>query len=55
MSGRLKPYFYFVLWSGTILDSLQQAAKPIHCIGDSEHIHQDFTIRTENEAIMLIL
>lgn len=53
MSGCLKPYFHFVLWCGVVLDSLQQAVEPIHCIGDSEHIHQDFPLRTENEAIML--
>ena len=55
MSGCLKPYFHFVLWCGAVLDSLQQAVEPIHCIGDSEHIHQDFPLRTENEAIMLTL
>ena len=54
MSGRLKLYFYFVLRGGTTLDSLQQTVKPIHVVGSREHIRQDFTLRTGDEAIVLI-
>lgn len=55
MSSRLKPYFYFVLRVGAILDSLQQIVKPIHVVGDSEDIRQDFTLRVNDETIVLIL
>ena len=55
MSSRLKPYFYFVLRVGAILDSLQQIVKPIHIVGDDEHIRQDFTLRVDDKTIVLIL
>ena len=55
MSGRLKPYFYFVLCMGAIPDSSQQKAEPVQVIGDGKHIRQDFTLGAENEAIMFIL
>jgi len=55
MSGRLKPYFYFVLCMGAIPDSLQQKAEPVQVVGDGKHIRQDFTLGAENEAIMFIL
>lgn len=54
MSGSLKPYSYFVLRCATFLDSLQQAVEPIQGIGNCEHIRQDFTIRADNKAIVLI-
>ena len=55
MSGRLKPYFYFVLRCGTIPDSLQQAMKPVHVVGNRKHIRQDFPLGADDEAIVLIL
>lgn len=55
MSGCLKPYFHFVLRCGAVLDSLQQAVEPIHCIGDSECIRQDFPLGADDEAIVFIL
>ena len=54
MSGRLKPYFYFVLCMGAILDSLQQAVETIYRIWDCERIRQDFTLGTDDEAIVFI-
>lgn len=54
MPGRLKPYFYFALRDSTTLDSLQQAVKPIHVVGNREHICQDFTLRADDKAIVLV-
>ena len=54
MSGSLKPYFYFVLWHGTLSDSLQKEVEPIHGVVDSEHIRQDFPLGVDNETIVLI-
>ena len=51
----LKPYFYFVLRCGTIPDSLQQAMKPVHVVGNRKHIRQDFPLGADDEAIVLIL
>lgn len=45
MSGRLRPYFYFVLEAGAVLNPLQQTVEPIYVVGDREHIRQDFTFR----------
>ena len=44
MSGRLKPYFYFVLRCSTSLDFLQQTVKAIHVVGDRKHIRQNFAL-----------
>ena len=54
MSGRLKPYFYFVLRVGAVLDSLQQTVKPIHVVGNRELIRQVFPLRADDEAIVLV-
>ena len=54
MSGRLKPYLYFVLWRGSLPDSLQETVKSIHVVRDSEYIRQDFTLGVDNETIVLI-
>ena len=54
MSGRLKPYFYFVLCMGAILDSLQQKVESVYVVGDGKHIRQDFTFGADDEAIVLI-
>ncbi len=52
--GRLKPYFYFILWCSTISDLLQQKVESIQCIGDGEHIRQNFTLGTCDKAVVLI-
>ena len=54
MPSGLKPYFYFILRCGTILDSLQQVVEPVQGIRNCEHICQDITIGTDDEAIVLI-
>ena len=43
MSGCLKPYFYFILWCGAILDLPQQEVESFQCIGDGESIRQSFS------------
>ena len=55
MSGRLKPYLYFVLWCGAIPDSLQQAVESIHGVWNGKYIGQNFTLGVDDEAIVLIL
>lgn len=55
MPGRLKSYLYFVLRCDAVPDSLQQAVESIHCVGDGEHLRQDFSIRADDKAIVLVL
>ena len=55
MSGSLKPYFYVVYSAVTGTDSLIQSLEALPIVGDGEHIGQDFTFRTEDEAVMFIL
>ena len=55
MPGRLKPYFYFVLRVGAVLDSLQQTGESIHRVWNGKYICQNFTLRANDETIMLIL
>lgn len=55
MSGRLKPYLYFVLRCGAILNSLQQKGESIHGVRERKRIGQDFTLGADNEAIVLVL
>ena len=55
VSGCLKPYFYFVLRAGTAADCLEESVEPLCIVWNGEHICQNFTFRTEDEAIMLVL
>ena len=54
MSGSLKPYFYFIFWTGAAANGLQEPVKAFRIIWDGEHIRKDFTFRTEDEAVMLV-
>ncbi|CVK21937.1 hypothetical protein SSPH_04675 [Sporomusa sphaeroides DSM 2875] len=55
VSGSLKPYLYFVQGQRTGTDFFQQVAKSFHAVLDGEHICKDFTLRTDDEAVVFIL
>ena len=55
MSSRLKPYFYAILLCGTGPELVQQGVEALQVIGDGEHIRQDYALRAEDEAVVLVL
>ena len=55
VSGRLKSYLYFVFRSGKAAYGLQQYIKTICIVLDGEHICQDFALRADDEAVVLVL
>ena len=46
--------FYVVQRRGALLDSLQQLAKSVPCVGDRKDIRQDLALGSEDETIMFI-
>jgi hypothetical protein len=55
MPGSLKPYFYFVLRRGTLADPLQQTVKALQAVWNGENVREDFPIRVDDEAVVLVL
>lgn len=55
VSGSLKPYFYFIFWTGAAANGLQEPVKALRIVLDGEYICQDFTFRAEDEAVVLVL
>jgi len=55
VSGSLKPYFYVVCRTGTGADTLQQGLEALPVVGNGKSIGQNFTLRTEDKAVVLVL
>ena len=55
VSGSLKPYFYFIFWTGAAANRLQQHVKALCVVLDGEYICHSFTFRAEDEAVVLVL
>ena len=55
MSGSLKSYFYFVFWMGTAANSFPKCLETFCSVWNGEYVRQNFAIRAEDEAVMLVL
>ena len=55
VSGSLKPYFYFIFWTGAAANRLQQHVKALCVVLNGEYICQNFAFRAEDEAVVLVL
>ena len=55
VSCGLKSYFNFICRSGTGTNPLQQDLETFPAVGNGEHIRRDFTFRTDDKAVVLVL
>ena len=55
VSGSLKSYFYFVIWTAAAANGLKQGAEALSIVWDGEYICQNLAFRTEDEAVVLVL